>query len=372
MMRTKVGLYIHIPFCIKKCNYCDFCSYPNLNLDIRSRYIEKLCQEIGIYGDKNIEVDTIFFGGGTPTLLSTEEFEHIVNQIRKNFIVSADVEFTLEANPGTTNFQKMIDFARIGVNRFSIGLQTIHKNELKKLGRIHDFEEFNQTYNDLRKIGITNINIDLMYGIPHQTLDTFEKTLDQVLNLGPEHLSVYGLILEEGTPFYIERDTLDIPDEDIECNMYNLAARKLKEAGYIHYEISNYAKEGKESKHNLKYWHCDEYIGIGVSAHSYFDGRRYSNSGDIFDYIANPIQISTSEKSDIEEQKYEFIMLALRLKEGFSLSKYKFRFNEDFMSGREELINEMILMGYVSLDGDILSLTEKGFYVSNSILAELL
>ena len=372
MMKTKVGLYIHMPFCIKKCNYCDFCSYSSLDSNVRSKYIEKLCQEISIYGNRNIEVDTIFFGGGTPTLLSTEEFEYIVNQIRKNFIVSDDVEFTLEANPGTTNFQKMIDFAKIGVNRFSIGLQTIHKNELKKLGRIHSFEDFNQTYNDLRNIGITNINIDLMYGIPHQTLDTFEKTLDQILNLGPEHLSVYGLILEEGTPFYMERNTLDVPDEDIECNMYNLAARKLKEAGYIHYEISNYAKEGKESKHNLKYWHCEEYIGVGVSAHSYFNGRRYSNSGDIFDYIAKPIQISTSENLDIEEQKYEFIMLALRLKEGFSLSKYKFRFNEDFMSGREELINKMILMGYVSLDGDILSLTEKGFYVSNSILTELL
>ncbi len=372
MMKTKIGLYIHVPFCVKKCNYCDFCSFSNIEESVRSKYIEKLCQEIDSYKTKNIVVDTIFFGGGTPTLLTTKEFANIVNHVKEAFLIDDNVEFTVEANPGTTNLQKLVDFVKCGVNRFSIGLQSIHDNELKKLGRIHNFEDFKQTYRELKSLGIDNINIDLMYGIPYQTLDSFEKTLDAVLSLVPEHLSIYGLILEEGTPFYSEQDTLDLPSEDSECDMYFLAAKKLAEKGYIHYEISNYSKVGKESRHNLKYWNCNEYIGIGVSAHSYLESKRYSNTDNIYDYIINTSEKVFSEELDVDTQKYEYIMLALRLKKGFSLSEYHSRFSEDFLAGREEFIEKMVSSGYINLTDDNISLTEKGFYVSNSILSELL
>lgn len=372
MMKTKTGLYIHIPFCAKKCNYCDFCSFSNVGESVRSKYIEKLCQEIDSYKAKNVIVDTIFFGGGTPTLLTAKEFANIVDHIKEAFLIDDNVEFTVEANPGTTDRQKLVDFVKCGVNRFSIGLQSIHEKELKKLGRIHDFGEFKQTYLDLKSIGIDNVNIDLMYGIPYQTLESFEKTLDVVLNLIPEHLSVYGLILEEGTPFYSEQDTLDLPGEDLECDMYFLAAKKLAEKGYIHYEVSNYSKAGKESRHNLKYWHCNEYIGIGVSAHSYFENKRYSNTDNICDYINDTSQMFFSEQLDVDTQKYEYVMLALRLKRGFSLSEYYSRFSENFLAGREEFIEKMVSLGYINLIDDNISLTEKGFYVSNSILSELL
>ena len=372
MMKTKIGLYVHIPFCVKKCNYCDFCSFSELDQNTREKYIDKLCLEIDSYKAKNLEIDTIFFGGGTPTTLTSEEFGHIVDHIKRSFIIDDNVEFTVEANPGTTNKEKMEKFIECGVNRFSIGLQSIHEKELKKLGRIHGFDDFVRTFNDLRNLGINNINVDLMYGIPYQTLESFEKTLDTVLNFNPEHLSVYGLILEEGTPFYFERNSLSVPSVDIECDMYFLTAKKLAENGYVHYEISNYSKPSRESIHNMKYWTCNEYIGVGVSAHSCFEGKRYANTSDITEYIKSPVHVDSSKKLDVDSLKYEYAMLALRLKKGFSLEEYNTIFSENFIYGREELINKLVSFGYMEFNDDNISLTEKGFYVSNSILTELL
>ena len=372
MMKTKVGLYVHIPFCIKKCNYCDFCSFSDVKQDTRKRYIDRLCQEIESYSKRNIEIDTIFFGGGTPSVLTIEEFDRIVDSIENTFIIDSKKEFTVEVNPGAADIIKIQAFVRRGVNRFSVGLQSIHDNEMKKLGRIHDFEDFKRTYNDIRSAGITNINIDLMYGIPEQTLKSFETTLDRVLDLDPEHISVYGLILEENTPFYAMRETLDIPSEDAECDMYYLALNKLSQKGYCHYEISNYSKKGFESRHNLKYWHCDQYIGIGVSAHSYFEGSRYGNKSNLEKYIADISTVETLETLDSETNKYEFAMLSLRLSEGFSFNDYKNRFGCDFLDGRAPMIHTMVEHGYIKMQGDRISLTDKGFYVSNSILTELL
>lgn len=372
MKTDKKGLYVHIPFCVKKCNYCDFCSFSGLGTDEKNAYIDALCREILSYKEKGIVVDTVFFGGGTPTLLSVEDMRKITSAINISFSVEKDAEFTVEANPGTTSYEKLSGFIDCGVNRFSIGLQTIHENELKMLGRIHTYNDFLTTYNDLKSLGIKNVNVDIMYGIPCQTIESFDKTLNEIASLAPAHLSVYGLILEEGTPFFDSSSKLPLPTEDAECDMYSHACEVLREYGYMHYEISNYAKPGYESEHNKKYWNCKEFVGVGLSAYSYLNGKRFGNTKDINKYIRGE---GISEYCDIvnfDDEKYEYAMLALRLREGISLSEYKELFSEDFISGREEIISSLSNSGYIHVGSERISLTEKGFYVSNYIITELL
>lgn len=373
MATDAIGLYIHIPFCVRKCNYCDFCSFNLASVDWRAEYIDRLCREIESYKNEQIKVNSIFFGGGTPSLLTPLEFDRICEEIRNSFTVLPDCEFTVEANPKTLNEENLSSFKKNGVNRLSIGLQSIHENELKILGRIHSYDDFLVSYKLAREYGIDNVNIDLMYGIPEQTKISFGITLDTVLGLDPEHISLYGLILEEGTPFYENRSNLPIPTEDTECDMYYLAAEKLRNAGYLHYEISNYARVGLECRHNLKYWRAEEYIGLGLNAYSLFCGRRFSNSDNIDVYLNEKnVKYKCEPIQDVTENAYEYVMLRLRLSEGFSLSDYKKRFCIDFMDGRKGLIDNLIKAGYISFDGDILKLTESGFYVSNSILTELI
>jgi oxygen-independent coproporphyrinogen-3 oxidase len=373
-MTTKpIGLYLHVPFCVRKCNYCDFCSFKVNECQWREEYIDALCQEIQLYKCKNIAVDSIFFGGGTPSLLTEEEFYRIVQKINECFAVTDDVEFTLEANPKTLTEEKLSYFVNCGLNRLSIGLQSIHDNEQKMLGRIHNYDDFISIYNSARRLGISNINVDLMYGIPEQTLDSFNATLDSIIALSPEHISLYGLILEEGTPFFEAKESLSLPNEDVECDMYYLACERLADVNYSHYEISNYAKDGCTCKHNLKYWHDEEYIGVGLSAHSYFEGRRYGNTSDISKYLSGSYSVcDDGDIIDFQSAAYEYVMLALRLKEGFSLWDYQSRFGVDFRLGREDTIAMLIKNELLLIDGDRLSLTEKGFYVSNNILTELL
>ena len=373
-MTTKpIGIYIHIPFCVRKCNYCDFCSYPVSDFSNRNEYIDCLCSEIESYSDREIEVDSIFFGGGTPSLLTNEEFDRIVSTIRKTFVVLPHTEFTVEANPGTLDEEKIVSFVSLGVNRLSIGLQSIHDNEEKKLGRIHNYDDFVKVYTSAKKLGIQNINVDLMYGIPSQSMESFEMTLRSVAELSPEHLSVYGLIIEEGTPFYDVRDRLDVPSEDIECDMYYLARDILSELGYHHYEVSNYARESYECRHNLKYWENDEFIGFGVSAYSYFEGERFGNSRDISEYLSTDREKYIARESvDKDSMAYEYVMLHLRLARGFSLTEYRERFGRDFLIGREELVNSYVENGLMLLSDDRILLTDYGLYVSNTILTELL
>ncbi len=369
MKADPIGLYVHIPFCVKKCAYCDFCSFPYSDVSWREAYIKRLCKEISEYKGREIEVNSIFFGGGTPSLLSSDEFCKITDSIKNSFWVSSDTEFTIEANPKTLTEKNLLSYMECGVNRISIGFQSIHQNELKKLGRIHSCSDFWDSYTLARRVGIRNINIDLMYGIPDQTYESFSKTLDTVKELSPEHISVYGLILEEGTPLYKSRKSLFLPNEDEECEMYYLASKKLSLGGYSHYEISNYAKPTYECRHNLKYWHNEEYIGFGISAHSYYSGKRFSNSDNISAYLDEKCEKYISEDADAE---YEYVMLRLRLSEGFSLSDYCRQFGNNFLHGRESYIKKLSDLGYLTLCGDRLSLTEKGFYVSNSILCELI
>ena len=375
MKTESIGLYVHIPMCIKKCNYCDFCSYPERNAEWRDRYIDTLCSEIDGYKGKNLSVNTVFFGGGTPSLLSESELEKICSHITKSFSVDASAEFTLEANPKTLTREKLKSYMLMGVNRLSMGVQSIHENELKILGRIHNYSDFLESYSIARKCGIDNINLDLMYGIPNQTLSSFEMTLDKILSLSPEHISLYGLILEEGTPFFKMKDTLDIPEEDAECDMYYLAVRKLFNSGYSHYEISNYSKPGYECRHNLKYWHNESYVGVGVSAYSYLNGVRFGNSSEIDEYLSCDREkyILREANESTENEAFDYVMLGLRLSEGISLSDYKKRFGIEFLTEeRNDLIKEYSKLGMVDLIGDRLRLTDKGLYISNRILTDLL
>lgn len=371
-METKaIGLYVHIPFCVRKCNYCDFCSFNLSEASWKDRYISQLCEEIYSYREERIKVDSIFFGGGTPTLLTPDEFRKIFLAIEDSFEILADSEFTVEANPKTLDREKLRTYKECGVNRLSIGLQSIHENELKILGRIHSYEDFLASYKLAGEFGISNLNVDLMYGIPEQTIESFGITLEKLIALKPQHISLYGLILENGTPLYKMKDTLSFPSEDEECDMYYLAAQKLSDAGYSHYEISNYALPGRECSHNLKYWHCDEYIGIGLSAYSYFEGKRFGNLNDKDVYLSDSC-ISYKRNYDSVDESYEFVMLGLRLREGISLKEYESRFGISFLHGRKEIIDRLVAFGYISIEGDRLHLTEQGFYVSNAILTELI
>lgn len=372
MATDALGLYVHIPFCIRKCNYCDFCSFAISEASWKYSYIDRLLREIYSYKEKKIRLDSIFFGGGTPSLLTRSEFSKIYKAIEESFEILPDCEFTIEANPKTLDKEKLAEFKRCGVNRLSIGLQSIHENEMKILGRVHNYEDFLYSYKLARECGIENINVDLMYGIPEQTMESFRATLDAVTALSPEHISLYGLILEEGTPFYEMQKRLNLPSEDSECDMYYFATDFLRRKGYSHYEISNYAKAGRECRHNLKYWRAEEYIGVGLAAYSYYNGYRFGNSSDRDVYLSQgEAKYEYLEKIEPKDEAYEYIMLRLRLAEGFSLSDYNARFSRDFMAEKGIALEKYIKEGYLSVEGDRISLTERGFYISNTILAEL-
>lgn len=340
---------------------------------VPSEYINRLTSEIRANSDEIRPCDTIYFGGGTPSILSPDQLEKVFDAVNSSFSIEKGAEITLEVNPGTVDKKKLSAFRSLGVTRLSIGLQSTHKDELSALGRIHTYDEFLECYSDARTVGFDNINLDLMYGIPHMTASSFRETLDRVTELSPEHLSLYGLILEEGTPLHRMKDTLPFPTEDAECDMYFEAAKILRKNGYSHYEISNYAKPGYESRHNLKYWSRDEYIGFGASAASYYGGKQLTNTHDINEYIfSSEKKYESEEPSDGDTLAFEYAMLRLRLKDGILLSEYKRRFGRDFAYGREQKLRRLADLGLAVFDLDRFCLTEQGFYVSNSILTEIL
>ncbi len=371
MKADGIGLYIHIPFCVRKCAYCDFCSFGDADEDTVSRYSDALVSEISSYKDRELTLDTVFFGGGTPSLLTPDNFGKIIRAVKDSFQLSADTEITLEANPKTLDSEKLSEYVSQGVNRISLGLQSIHENELKILGRIHSYEEFLETYRLCREAGIDNINVDLMYGVPEQTESSFEETLKAVIALSPEHISVYGLILEEGTPLYKSRELLTFPKEDEEYRMYLLADKLLEGAGYSHYEISNYARSGRKSRHNLKYWRCKEYIGVGVAAHSYIDGARFGRGSSLSEYLLGKREYFNKEYIDKDGEALERIMLGLRLSEGISLRDYKLEFGIDLAEKYSQKLDTLKTYGYVVISDGRLALTKEGFYISNYIINEL-
>ena len=371
-----LGLYIHIPFCVKKCHYCDFYSVCHTDKQERE-YISALCNhmknEAHLY--KDYEIDTIFLGGGTPSVLSGDSILKIADTVKSCFNLHSSPEFTIEANPGTLSEEKLLAYKCAGINRLSIGLQSASDKELCTLGRIHSLDEFAEGYSLARKCGFDNISVDVMYGLPDQAIDNFAKTLDHVCDFSPEHISAYCLKIEENTRFGKVKDTLSLPSDEEEYLMYMLLCQKLKERGYEQYEISNFAKQGYYSRHNMKYWQSHEYVGFGPAAHSYFNGLRYSYSRDIDKYIACPIKEYDTENSEESvakiDQMDEFVMLKLRLSEGVSekefYEKFKSTFTEEY-----PLVERFINSGHMVYENGRYHMNSRGFFVSNYILTEIL
>lgn len=377
----ELGIYIHIPFCKQKCYYCDFVSYANKEEKIQE-YIKCLQEEIGIesekYKNEEYEITTIYIGGGTPSFIDASYIERIINTIKQNYKLYENPEITIEVNPGTINEEKIKKYKDIGINRISIGLQTTKDNLLKQIGRIHTYEEFLNCYKIVKKIGIDNINVDLMLGLPNQTLEDLKESLIEVINLKPNHISLYSLILEENTILekMVSQNMTKLPEEDLEREMYWTTKNILEENGYIHYEISNFSKKGYESKHNLNCWGQKEYLGFGVAAHSYIKNKRYCNINNIEDYIKN-IQNGKilnnrticEIQNKIEEQK-EYMLLGLRKIQGIDIQEFKNKFIDNpiyiFHKELEKLIKEEL----VEIDLNQIKLTSKGLDFANLVWEE--
>ena len=385
----KLGLYVHIPFCKHKCAYCDFYSCDHIRANGRKSakemkdFVHSLTNHMMIVSERTTEydVDSVFIGGGTPTALGERELLQIVQNIPDLFYMSQDVEFTVEVNPGTVNARLLRDLHRAGVNRLSIGLQSANDSELRALSRIHTAEQARNCFETAREVGFDNINLDIMYGIPDQTPESFAKTLDYVAALDPEHISMYGLMIEEGTPFDQRKDSLNLPDEDTEYSMYFDGMAFLEKQGYAQYEISNFAKRGFECRHNLKYWNCEEYMGIGPAAHSYFGGTRFSIKPDLELYTQSLAKRTKMLPSDIlgenfkigkKEQVTEFIMLQLRTRRGLYFDEFSARFGASFMNVFGKRLTPYIENGFMTADNARVAFTPKGMYVSNYILSNIL
>lgn len=375
-MEKKLGLYIHIPFCEHKCDYCDF--YSVTKFDDYVRYTDSLLLQMEDFSEKASDyiVNTIYIGGGTPTVLPVKRMLEIIDGIYRNFKVDENVEFTMEANPATVNKKMLKKYYKAGVNRLSFGMQSTIDEELASLSRIHSFDEFVNSYNMAKQVGFENINVDIMYGIPGQTQRSLGYTLEQVCELEPTHISLYGLKIEEGTPFFEKKDKLELPDEDTEFEMYKYAVDYLKFKGYWQYEISNFAKDGFKCKHNLKYWNCQEYLGFGPAAHSYFADRRFSYKRsvamfmDALEYVDAGIDILEEEYAVTPEERIdEYIMLKLRLADGLNVNEFKYNFNKDFSQMFEKELKLYIDNGFMEFKNGQYYFTTKGMYVSNYILS---
>lgn len=372
--RSPLELYVHIPFCVRKCQYCDFLSGPS-DEETKDRYIEALLKEIrAAEHTEDYEIVSVFIGGGTPSALKAEAIASIMRTLQEQFFFCEDAEVTIEANPGTVDLEKLTIYRNVGINRLSLGLQSTDAEELKLLGRIHSYEEFLKSYEWARKAGFSNINIDLMFAIPGQTGEAWRQHLYQVAELNPEHISAYSLIIEEGTPF--AEQNLDLPDEDTEYQMYEDTAEILERYGYRQYEISNYAKQGYMCRHNAGYWQRLEYLGFGLGASSLYGGMRFSNTHQMQEYLKesrNPDQI----RKDVtvlsrNEQIEEFMFLGLRMTEGISEKKFEENFDVRLMDVYGDILQKYEETGFMEHMETKWRLTRKGIHVSNHILADFL
>lgn len=364
------GLYIHIPFCIRKCRYCDFPSYTGME-SLFDSYLDALLVEAKLY--KGEKIDTVFIGGGTPSILSCEQIKRLLVGIRDNFQFSENIEFSVEVNPGTLTEEKLAALKDGGVNRLSIGVQSFSDSELQIIGRIHDGRVAAEAV-ELSKKYFDNINIDIMTALPGQTADSLEKTLDTAISLGVTHISCYSLILEEGTELYnmVENGQVTLAGEEEDRQMYSLICNKLKSAGYEHYEISNFAKEGFRCRHNLKYWNTQEYIGLGAAAHSFVGNKRFSNTVNVKDYIQNPIEKAGETELSLSDMMGEYCMMSLRTKDGIDEKEFEKRFGKSFYEVYKNLPDKFISLGLMKKNPQGYSLTPRGINVSNSIMCEFL
>ena len=381
----RLGIYVHIPFCAKKCNYCDFYSLASGEGE-KKAYVEALKREIREVS-KNVNdeyrVYTIYFGGGTPSIIKADYIKEILEEIRLGFRLCKDdfyPEITIECNPKTVDMEKLFVYKEAGINRISLGLQSTNDDELRLLGRIHTYEDFLHSYDMVRKSCFTNVNIDLMSAIPKQKITTYERSLDELIKLNPEHISSYSLIIEEGTNFYKKYSenaplVMDLPSEDEDRAMYELTSFRLAEAGYKRYEISNYAKDGYFSRHNTSYWERVPYLGFGVGASSLFEGERYDNVANLKEYIkhAGISDIRRNiTKLSLRDEMSEFMFLGLRLIDGISKQVFTkiftFTVDEIFGDVLKKHINNELLIDY----GDFLKLSDRGLDISNYVLSDFL
>lgn len=378
-----LGLYVHIPFCISKCKYCDFNSYK-MNKISKETYLSDLKIEMSMYKNEleknNIKdgISSVFLGGGTPSILSGEELKEIFKNIYEKFNIKEDAEITIECNPGTLTKEKLLAMKEIGINRLSIGLQAVQNQHLKNIGRIHTYEEFEKNYKEAIEVGFDNINVDLMYCLPNQSIDDWKETLEKIITLNPSHISAYSLILEEGTQLYdmYEKNEFELIDEDTDINLYNHTIEYLKDNGYYQYEISNYAKPNKECKHNILYWKCDSYIGLGPGASGYLNDVRYNNVEGLSDYhekiMNNEKPIDHKENLSNEDKIQEKIFMGLRMNEGIKYEDFKKQFNIDFKTKYESQIDKLTRRNLIKESKDGIKLTQKGREISNSVFVEFI
>lgn len=372
----KLGVYVHIPFCRTKCLYCDFCSFAGSCCEKIEPYIDALLSEMDRRSAecKDLTVDTVYFGGGTPSLLTTGQIERIMNALHAHFSIDEGAEITLECNPMSVREHALEYFGglrALGINRLSVGVQSALDEELKLIGRRHGFNGARDTYFAAREAGFENISLDLMLGLPSQTLRSLEHSVRALCELAPEHISIYSLQLEEGTALYRLRDKFNIPDANLSADMYELAVRLMAKYGYEHYEISNFSKKGKESRHNKKYWALEQYLGLGLSAHSDIFDSRLENTKNLDDYLAGNFLLGKTEISE-REREFEYVMLGLRTAKGISKADFFERFGIDFDQKYGERVKKIEKMGFFARNDENLALNERGFEVSNEILVQIL
>ena len=376
--KTPLGLYIHVPFCRSKCQYCDFYSLSTKEDKLFDGYLDAVCDHIKEAGElaPGYKVDTIYFGGGTPTFFGADGMAVILTTIRRNFDVDNNAEITFEANPDSISDRLLHRLRAEGFNRVSLGIQSDDDEMLKKLGRPHTYAQAVAAYQKIRKAGFKNVSIDLMYGLPGQDLYDWQQTLDAVLRLLPEHISCYALKVEEGTPFWEYRDMLNLPDDETQAEMYLTAVEALRSRGFRHYEISNFARKGMVSKHNMKYWTGGEYLGFGPAASSDFAGKRFTLKRDLQAYIAGIRDggdiMEEMEEIPMRERAGEYLMLRLRTSLGIEAEEYEKMFLLPFAPLEDVLEKQRRLFHATQTESGRWVLTPKGFLVSNDIITDLL
>ena len=373
----EIGAYIHIPFCKHKCSYCDFVSFAGKD-DLIQQYIKCLKDEIRIKKNNDYLVKTIYIGGGTPSYISAKSIKDILNVIREKFKIDDNAEITIEINPGTVDEEKMQTYIEAGINRISVGLQSANDVLLKEIDRIHNFEQFLETIRIAKSVGFSNINADVMIGLPNQTIYDVEDTINLLLKENLQHISVYSLIVEDGTKIkkQIENKKLSLPDDEIERYMYWFTKRKLEKNGFIHYEISNFAKPGYASKHNMDCWNQKEYIGFGLNASSYEDDVRYKNTSDLRAYINNLEKgeqfknIQIEERQDKKAKMDEFFLLGLRKINGVNLNEFGHKFNENPIFIYKDTFEKLLDEDLIVFDINYVKLSKKGLDLANQVWEE--
>lgn len=377
-MSGGMELYLHMPFCVRKCAYCDFLSFPT-DQATQKRYAKRLMEDIDVMGKKygEIPVETIFIGGGTPSVPDSRLIAEIMEHVKRAFHLREDAEISMEANPGTVTREKLTDYRRAGINRMSFGLQSANDRELKLLGRIHTWAEFLESFQLARECGFTNLNIDLMSALPGQTCESWKDTLKRVTDLDPEHISAYSLIIEDGTPFGEKYGSEEgrklLPDEDSEREMYHETKRFLRDCGYERYEISNYAKPGRECRHNIGYWTSVPYLGLGLGASSYMDECRFTVNSDMKQYLEEkPGMFTDVEKLTKKDMEEEFFYVGLRMTAGVSLSEFERRFGVSAKDVYPGLMETFVEEKAAEFRGNRFVLTDYGLDVSNYIMAQFL